>query len=107
MESEIKITGFVAVGMDALKTPEMKICIANAFAIDSRLAIMRSEMRQTMAAAEGLNMGLLAMDVGEELEVPGEVIPVGNDPAFAAFAAFRDPENSDSDDGDDDGDDIN
>ena len=47
--------------------------------------------------------------VGEELEVPGEVIPVGNDPAFAAFAAFRDPENSDSDDSDvdDDGDDIN
>lgn len=32
-----KITGFVAVGMDALKTPAMKICIADAFA--SRLAI--------------------------------------------------------------------
>ena len=56
-------------------------------------------MRQTMAAAEGLNMGLLALEVGEE------VISVGNDPAFAAF---RDPENSDSDDSDvdDDGDDI-
>ena len=47
-----------------------------------------------LAAAEGLNMGLLALEVGEELEIPGEVIPVGNDPAFAAF---RDPENSDSD----------
>ena len=58
-----------------------------------------------LAAAEGLNMGLLALEVGEELEIPGEVIPVGNDPAFAAF---RDPENSDSDDSDvdDDGDDI-
>ena len=50
-------------------------------------------------------MGLLALEVGEELEIPGEVISVGNDPAFAAF---RDPENSDSDDSDvdDDGDDI-
>ena len=56
-----------------------------------------------------LQYNTTALDVGEELEAPGEVIPVGNDPAFAAFAAFRDPENSDSDDSDvdDDGDDIN
>ena len=32
-----KITGFVSVAMDTLRTPEMKICIADAFARDGRL----------------------------------------------------------------------
>lgn len=35
-----EITGFVSVG--TLKTPVMKICIADAFARDNRLAIIRS-----------------------------------------------------------------
>ena len=29
-----------------------------------------------LAAAEGLNMGLLALEVGEELEIPTETNPV-------------------------------
>ena len=36
-----EITGFVAVGMDAFKTPAMKLCISEAFARDSRLAMIR------------------------------------------------------------------
>jgi DDE superfamily endonuclease len=40
-----KITGFVSVGMDALKTPEMKISIAKAFARDGCFAIIRSAER--------------------------------------------------------------
>ena len=51
-----KIMGFVSVAMDSLKTPEMKICIADAFARDSRLTIIRSEERQTLAAITGLNI---------------------------------------------------
>ena len=51
-----KIMGFVSVAMDSLKTPEMKICIADAFARDSRLTIIRSEERQTLAAITVLNI---------------------------------------------------
>ena len=40
-----KITDFVSVAMDTLKTPEMKICIADAFPRDSHLTIIRSEER--------------------------------------------------------------
>ena len=89
-----KITGFVSVAMDTLKTPEMKICIADAFARDSRLTIIRSEERQTLAAIGGMNIEGLSIIDGIEHEIPGEVIHVDQD---RAFSAFRDPENSDSD----------
>ena len=45
-----KITGFVSIGMDCLKTPDMKISIANAFARDGRFSIIRSEERQSFKA---------------------------------------------------------
>ena len=83
-----KITDFVSVAMDTLKTPEMKICIADAFARDSRLTIIRSEERQTLAAIMGLNIVGLSVIYGI-----GEVIHLDKD---RAFSAFRDPENSDS-----------
>ena len=89
-----KITGFVSVAMDTLKTPEMKICIADAFARDSRLTIIRSEERQTLTAIGGTNIEGLPIIDGIEHEIPGEVIHVDQD---RAFSAFRDPENSDSD----------
>ena len=47
---EEKITGFVSVAMDTLKTPAMKICIANSFATDGRFALNRSNDRQALAA---------------------------------------------------------
>jgi hypothetical protein len=80
--------------MDTLKTPEMKICIADAFARDSRLTIIRSEERQTLAAIGALDVGLVNIDEGIEPEIIGDVIHVDKD---RAFSAFRDPENSDSD----------
>ena len=70
------------------------MCIADAFARDSRLAIIRSEERQTLAAIGGLNIEDLAIIDGIEPEVAGEVIHVDQD---RAFSAFRDPENSESD----------
>jgi hypothetical protein len=85
---------FVSVAMDTLKTPEMKICIADAFARDSRLTIIRSEERQTLAAIGALDVGLVNIDEGIEPEIIGDDIHVDND---RAFSAFRDPENSDSD----------
>ena len=63
-----KITDFVSVAMDTLKTPEMKICIADAFARDSRLTIIRSEERQTLAAIRGLNIEGLSVIDGIEPE---------------------------------------
>ena len=50
-----EITGFVAVGMDALKTPAMKICISEAFARDSRLALIRSPEQEAMVALYSLS----------------------------------------------------
>ena len=87
------ITGFVSVVMDTLKTPEMKICIADASARDSRLTIIRSEERQTLAAIGGMNIEGLSIIDGIEHEILGEDIHVDQD---RAFSAFRDPENSDS-----------
>ena len=89
-----KITGFVSVAMDTLKTPEMKICIADAFARDSRLTIIRSEERQKLAAIGGMNIEGLSVIDGVENEIPADVIHVDQD---RAFSAFRDPEISDSD----------
>ena len=92
-----KITGFVTVGMDALKTPEMKISIANAFARDSRFAIIRSAERQEQAGLGALEDLALAIMEGDEPEVPGEAIPVDNDQAFTAFMN-NDDSSSDEDD---------
>ena len=80
--------------MSTLKTPEMKICIADAFARDSRLTIIRSEERQTLAAIGGLNIEGLPVIDGIELQIPGEVIHVDQD---RVFPASRDPEHLDSD----------
>ena len=63
-----EITGFVAVGMDALKTPAMKICIADAFARDSRLTIIRSAERKALVVFDG---GPEAIG-GDEAEIPGD-----------------------------------
>lgn len=52
-----KITGFVSVCMDTLKTPEMKISIANTFARDGRFTIIRSAERQEQAALNALDNG--------------------------------------------------
>ena len=90
-----KIAGFVSVGMDTLGTPEMKICIADAFARDSRFAIIRSDDRQAPVASGGRNLdGPDTMD-GDEPEVPGDKILVDDD---GAFSAFRDAEDSEPDD---------
>ena len=88
------ITGFVAVGMDALKTPAMKLCISEAFARDSRLAVIRSPEREAMVALCSLSDEGPDLTEGEEPEVPGEVIRVDED---RAFSAFNDPDDSASD----------
>ena len=81
-----KITGFVSVGMDCLKTPAMKISIANAFARDGRFSIIRSEERQRHAASQTLQDDLTwAIMAGNEPEIPGEIVPIDNDQAFTAF----------------------
>ena len=92
-----KITGFVTVGMDAPKTPEMKISIANAFARDSRFAIIRSAERQEQAGLEALEDLALAIMEGDEPEVPGEAIPVDNDQAFTAFMNNDDSSSNEDD----------
>ena len=89
-----EITGFVAVGMDALKTPAMKICISEAFARDSRLALIRSPEQEAMVALCSLGEKGPDPTEGEEPEVPGEVIRVDED---RAFSAFNDPDDSASD----------
>ena len=71
----------------------MKICIADAFARDSRLTIIRSEERQTLAAIRGLNIEGLSVIDGIEPEIPWQVIHLDQD---RAFSAFRVQENSDS-----------
>ena len=58
------------VAMETLKTPEMKICIADAFARDSHLTIIRCEERQTLAAIRGLNIEGLSVIDGIEPEIP-------------------------------------
>ena len=88
------ITSFVSIAMDTLKTPEMKICIADAFARDSCFAVIRSTDRQALVALGGLNLEGIALNDGEEPEVPGEVIHVDED---RAFSAFRNADDSASD----------
>ena len=82
---------FRPTAMDSLKTPEMKICITDAFARDSHLTIIRSEERQTLAAITGLTIEGLSVIDGIEPEIPGEVIHLNKD---RAISAFRDPEKS-------------
>ena len=89
-----EITGFVAVGMDALKTPAMKICISEAFARDRRLALIRSPEQEAMVALCSLGEKGPDPTEGEEPEIPGEVIRVDED---RAFSAFNDPDDSASD----------
>ena len=89
-----EITGFVAVGINALKTPDMKICIAEAFARDSCFTIIRSEERKAMVAFDRMNFVEPEPIDGDEAEVPGEVIPIDYD---RAFTAFRQNEDSASD----------
>ena len=73
---------------------EKSICIADAFARDSRLTIIRSEESQKLADIGGLNIEGLSVIDGVGHEIPGEEIHVDQD---RAFSAFRDPEISDSD----------
>ena len=90
-----KITGFVSVAMDTLKTPAMMICIANSFATDGRFALIRSDDRQALAALGGLTIEVDHMN-GVEPENSGDVIHVDDD---SAFSAYRDnAEDSDSSD---------
>ena len=91
------VMGFVSVAMDVLKTPEMKISIAKAFAVESRLTIIRSEERQILGAIGVLDIEGLAVNGDMEPEISGEEIHDDND---RAFAAYRNPENSYSDHGD-------
>ena len=94
MESEVH-SGFVPVAMDTLKTPAMKICIANSFAIDGRFALIRSNDRQALAALGGLTIEVDHMS-GVEPENSGDDIHVDDD---SAFSAYRDnAEYSDSSD---------
>ena len=88
------VMGFVSVAMDVLKTPEMKISIAKAFAVESWLTIIRSEEGQILAAIGVLDIEGLAVNGDMEPEISGEEIHDDND---RAFAAYRNPENSDSD----------
>ena len=85
-----KMTCFVSVAMDSLKSLEMKkISIANAFAADSRGTAIRSGSDTCSHRVSGFTfIG------GGEPEILGEAIHVDND---RAFAAYRNLENSDSD----------
>ena len=85
-----QITGFVSIGMDTLKTPE----IAEAFGRDSRFTITRSAERQALVAH---NQDANMIDEGEEPEVPGENIAVDADRAFAVYADSE-SDNSDFED---------
>ena len=77
--------GFVSVAMDVLKTTEMKISIAKAFAVKSRLTIIRSEERQILAAIGVLDIEGLAVNGDMEPELSGEEIHDDNDRAFAVM----------------------
>ena len=80
-----KISGFISVAMDTLKTPEMKICIINASATDSRCALIRSDDRQSMAALGDLTIYKVDQMNGDEPENPGDSILVDDDSAFTTY----------------------
>ena len=85
--------------MDTLKTPEMQICIANAFARDSRYTIIRSEERAALVALQAMNFEEPYNPVGIELEVAFEHINADNDPVFTGYRNqnVSDSNSSDSD----------
>lgn len=62
------LTGFVAQGIQALKTPEMRDCIRNAFAKDGLFAQMRSDEMQLSAQMERA----LVRDEFEDLDLGAE-----------------------------------
>ena len=65
------ITGFLSVAVDTLKTPAMKICIANSFATDGRFALIRSDdSRQALAALGGLTIEVDHMNGVEPVAGP-------------------------------------
>ena len=71
--------------MDTLKTPAMKICIANSFATDGRFALIRSDdSRQALAALGGLTIEVDHMN-GVEPENSGDVIHVDDDCALSPY----------------------
>ena len=80
---KVKITGFVSAAMNTLKTPAMKICIANSFATDGRFALIRSDDRQALATLGGLTIEVDHMN-GVEPENSGDVFHVDDDSAFSA-----------------------
>ena len=94
-----RISGFVNIDMDTLKTPKMKICIANAFARDSRFTIIRSEERVALVALQAMNFEEPDSPVGVELEVSVEHINAYDDPVFTGY---RNQNVSDSDSSDSD-----
>ena len=85
--------------MDTLQTPEMKICIGNAFARDSRFTIIRSEERAALVALQAMNFEEPDNPVGVELEVAFEHINADND---SVFTGYRNQNVSDSDSSDSD-----
>ena len=94
-----RISSFINIGVDTLKTPDMKIFIANAFARDSRFTIIRSEERAALVALQAMNFEEPDIPVGVELEVAFEHINADNDPVFTGY---RNQNVSDSDSSDSD-----
>ena len=92
------MTEFVSTAVDTLKTLEMKICIAHAFAKNGRFTIIRSDDRQALVDLGGPDTDGLGPDRidGDEPEIPGENILVDDDRAFSAFEDADYEESNDS-----------
>ena len=75
------LTGFVAQYIQALRTPEMRDCIRNAFANDGLFAQMRSDEMQLSAQTEGA----LAHDKFEDLNLATK-----NEEVVEEIGAFSD-----------------
>ena len=83
------LTGFVAEGILALKTPEMRECIQNCFARDGGWAEMRSPERQLIAQMEAVHI----------LIEPVPVVLEGNEnDEYAEELGAQSGDDSDSDD---------
>ena len=78
-----KITGFVSVAMDTLKTPVMKSCIATSFATDGRFALIRIDDRLALASVGGLTIEVDHKN-GVEPENSGDFVHADDDSAFSA-----------------------
>ena len=92
------MTEFVSIAVDTLKTPEMKICIAHAFAKNGGFTIIRSDDRQALVDLGGPDTDGLGPDRidGDEPEIPGENILVDDDRASSAFGDANYEESNDS-----------